>query len=157
MKLVYKLRQFLEKKFKETGLTKKVFAKNINIHYTTVLNITKGVISNPDLYNIVKIADYFNCSVDEVLGRTKYASNISDHVYNSVTTAVIKNNLLNFLQNQNIDLYRLSSELGFSHTTLPKFVQSNEEHRSLRISMIVLLADHFNVSIDEMIGRYDKI
>ncbi|WP_253308315.1 MULTISPECIES: helix-turn-helix transcriptional regulator [unclassified Rickettsia] len=74
MSLATKIKKFLKEKFKEYELSRKDFAKESGVPYTTVTRIMKaeagtGREFNPEIDTILKIADYFNCSMDEVIGR----------------------------------------------------------------------------------------
>lgn len=54
----------------ENDLNRKQFAEQCGIPYTTVVGWTKlGRL--PDFTSLIKIADFFNCSVDYITGRNK--------------------------------------------------------------------------------------
>ncbi|MCC8369235.1 MAG: helix-turn-helix transcriptional regulator [Rickettsia endosymbiont of Oxypoda opaca] len=74
MSLAIKIRKFLEEKLKGNELSRKDFAKDSGIPYSTVNRIMKaetetGREFNPEIDTILKIADYFNCSMDEAIDR----------------------------------------------------------------------------------------
>ncbi len=62
-----KLSETLEELISFNNLTVKSFAENIGIAASTVSNYLHGA-RTPSIENIIKIADYFNCSVDHLLG-----------------------------------------------------------------------------------------
>ncbi|OZG31648.1 hypothetical protein [Rickettsia endosymbiont of Culicoides newsteadi] len=49
-------------------------------------------------------------------------------------------------------MYTLSTEIGFSNNSLHSFVNKREQ-KTLDSRIAVALADYFQVSVDEMIGR----
>lgn len=53
----------------DSGLNRKQFSEKCGIPYTTVMGWTKlGRL--PDFVSIIKIADFFDCSTDYLLGRS---------------------------------------------------------------------------------------
>ncbi len=158
MALVYKIQEFLKRKFDKKKINLKDFARKSAIPYSTVINITKGFRLNTDISNILKIANYFRCSIDEVIGRNDYITlpNTRDLVFHEITSEEIITNIKNFLENevkkQNLNLYKLSTEIGFSNNSLHSFVNKREQ-KTLDSRIAVALADYFQVSLDEMVGR----
>ncbi|WP_422229878.1 helix-turn-helix domain-containing protein [Rickettsia endosymbiont of Halotydeus destructor] len=74
MSLATKIKKFLEKKFEEHNLKRKDFVQESKIPYSTVTRIMKATAEsgrefNPEIDTILKIADYFNSTMDEVIGR----------------------------------------------------------------------------------------
>lgn len=65
----------LSKKIKEFRAKQKMsqdqLAKKANIPFSTLVKIEAGYTPNPSVKTLVKIADAFNISVDELLGRRK--------------------------------------------------------------------------------------
>ncbi|MDD9335198.1 MAG: helix-turn-helix transcriptional regulator [Rickettsiaceae bacterium] len=159
MALVYKIQEFLKKKFDELNLKRKGFARNSGIPYPTVIDITKGLKLNPTINTMLKIANYFRCSIDEVIGRNDYIilPNTRNLVFHEITAEEIITNIKRFLENevqkQNLNLYTLSIEIGFSSGSLHRFVNGKRKQKTLDSQIAVALADHFQISLDEMIGR----
>ncbi len=157
MAIVYQIQEFLNKKLLDLECNRKVFALNSGIPYTTIISLSKGLHSNPSLQNIVKLADYLNCSIDEVVGRdAEYIHNSDKIHYVHLDSNAIIANLQEFLQhktNHTTDLSNLSSNLGLGYNYLYSFVYTNTKHRMLSSDTIVKLADYYKISIDQMIGR----
>jgi len=97
---------------KEKGISQKELAKYLNISAGNLCEWEKGRIE-PSLFFLIKIADYFKCSVDYLLGREDDFGNIinenSDlnieeqkiiNTYRSLNTYE-KNIVLKFLNNFN--------------------------------------------------------
>ena len=95
MALVYKIQEFLKKKFDELNLKRKGFARNSDIPYPTVIDITKGLKLNPTINTMLKIANYFRCSIDEVIGRNYYIilPNTRNLVFHEITAEEIITNI----------------------------------------------------------------
>ena len=56
---------------KEKGISQAMLAKNLEVSYAVVCYWETNR-SEPTAPNLVKIADYFDVSVDYLLGRTEY-------------------------------------------------------------------------------------
>ncbi|WP_375319052.1 helix-turn-helix domain-containing protein [Candidatus Tisiphia endosymbiont of Oplodontha viridula] len=154
------VQKFLIQKLSEYKLKKKEFAVKINIPYSTITNIfnTKHII--PELITLLKIANYFDCSVDKILGRTKYSKT---NLYNNIDMVLndITGNLRNFIndkiQEQNLNPYILSSDISLGKTVIYDFIKKNSKLKMLSTPAVISLADYFQVSVDEMIGRTKPI
>ncbi|BDU59832.1 putative HTH-type transcriptional regulator [Candidatus Rickettsia kotlanii] len=72
MALATKVKEFLEEKLKQEKIDRKYLAEVTNIPYTTVSRIMRAEANrefNPEIDTILKIAKYFNCTMDEVIKR----------------------------------------------------------------------------------------
>ncbi len=161
MTLVKEIQQFLRSKFVELKLTRKEFSKQSGIPYNNITSILNEVNSSPQMYNILKIANYFNCSIDEVVGRNQYISfpNTESPEFCRITPSDIISNIKKFLidkaEKQNLNLYKLGLDIGFSTHSLHGFVNGKREQKTFNSQIAVALADYFQISIDEMVGRID--
>ncbi|MCC8419311.1 MAG: helix-turn-helix domain-containing protein [Rickettsia endosymbiont of Glossina mortisans submortisans] len=153
------IKKFLCKNFDKSGISRKAFCNTTSIPYSTLSNLINSISPNPDFITIVKIANYFNCSVDQILGRRKFLPAINLTVsFNKLDLHDINSNLCNFLKNKivqnNISTYVLSKNIGFSKTTIHCFLKANSHNKMLSTNVIIAIADYFNVSVDCIIGRY---
>lgn len=126
MALVHQIQIFLKQKLKDNNLKRKTFAQKSNILYKTVCNIINSVRSNPELDTILKIANYFKCSMDEVIGKNENSSvNQKDYNFQIISSEDINTNLRHFLnkklKEKNINPYQLGITIGFSQEVIPKF------------------------------------
>ncbi|HJD55287.1 MAG TPA: helix-turn-helix domain-containing protein [Rickettsia endosymbiont of Pyrocoelia pectoralis] len=160
MTLISKIQAFLQKKsIQKDKVIRKDFKKNSGISKTTVSNIINASQLNPDLFTILKIAKYFGCTIDEVLGRKKqYYDKLTNYKFNDISLDEVYNNLRSFINNElekNKDLnpYELSENCGFSPNAIRNFIKEDNPQKVLGISIILALADYLEVSIDIMIGR----
>lgn len=73
MSLATKIKEFLKYKLNEKQLSRKDLAEATKIPYTTISRIMKSEMNsrefNPEIDTILKIADFFDCAMDEVIGR----------------------------------------------------------------------------------------
>lgn len=154
--IILNIQTFLEQKLKDNNINRKSFALDSGIPYSTITHIIKGLNNNPSIMTIIKIADFFNCSIDEVLGRESIYYEV--HNYNvilnqEIINLNIKNFLLVKLQKQNINIHKLSIELGFSYNSLYNFVHRKNSRKVMNSDVILKLSNYFNISIDKMVGR----
>jgi transcriptional regulator with XRE-family HTH domain len=67
----------LGKKIKEfrgkLNLSQDQLAKKANIPFSTLVKIESGYTPNPSIETLIKIADAFNVSIDELIGRKKFS------------------------------------------------------------------------------------
>lgn len=151
-----KIQNFLARKFKH--LKRRIFVEQSGIPYSTITPLINGIKNNPELNSLIKIANYFQCSLDEVTGRTKYLpSTKTVYQFSDVNIDDVSNNLRNFIktkiQEQKIKPSKLSLNIGFSRDLLDNFIGDNSKQKCLGSSPTVALADYFDISIDQMIGR----
>lgn len=69
---------------KDKGLLQKELAQLLGVSIGTISNYETGV-HNPEIETLIKLADYFNVSVDYMLGRIKFRANL-DILNHLVTT-----------------------------------------------------------------------
>ncbi|OZG32412.1 helix-turn-helix domain-containing protein [Rickettsia endosymbiont of Culicoides newsteadi] len=158
MALVNQIQIFLKDKLKTNNLKRKSFAQESNILYQTVCNIINSARANPELETILKIANYFKCSMDEVIGKNKnFFINQKDCNFQIINSEDINTNLKCFLnkklKEQNINPYQLGITIGFGQDVIPKFLKESNPKKMFTSTVAVALSDYFQVSLDEMIGR----
>lgn len=147
---------FINKKLEESGMTQKDFAEKANIAAAVISNISNGHKSNTSIHTLYKIASTLNCLIDEVYGRNVETSH-TNVVFTSLTTESLTSNLKSFLQKKmtqyDMSGFKLEKEAHLGLGSISSFMKAASSSRSLNSSTIIALADYFNVSIDEMIGR----
>ena len=60
-----------------SGFTQQAIASKINVDRSTYSNYERGV-TEPDIKTIIKLADVFNVTTDELLGRGDEAENVAE-------------------------------------------------------------------------------
>lgn len=155
-----KLQKFFNLKIQEKKIKRKEFQESTNIDVSTTNNIVNGRCRNPTLMTLVKIADYFNCSIDEVIGRNKKYYLFSQN-YKNLTNDYMMNSLKEFIQHKltetNLSKIQLAKTIGLSEKVFFKFLDNKGTQKNLSTITILILADHFNISIDSILNRIDNV
>lgn len=60
-------------------------------------------------------------------------------------------NILSFIQERGVTLYKLSKDTGISESTFSKW--KSKPTTKIDLSIIIKIADYFNVGIDTLLGR----
>jgi transcriptional regulator with XRE-family HTH domain len=152
-----KIQTFLKKKLINDKIKRKNFIQGSGIPKSTFSKIINTSQLNPDLKTVLKIADYFKCSIDKIIGRKSIYMELNNDKFNSISIEAAFSNLRKLIKEKLIDFslnpYELSKNCGFSSDAIRHFIRENNPQKTLGILVIVALADYFKVSIDEMIGR----
>ena len=150
-----RIQSFLIRYLKKYKLSKKDFAKNSGISYTTICDLLKASKPNTSIETIIKIADYFEVSIDLICNRPQFISNNKIHKFRNIDTCMVslKNYIETKLKLLLLKPSKLSIELGFSSHALTDFLNIAASKKTLGTKIIIALANYFNTSIDEMIGR----
>jgi len=106
-------------------------------------NWKKG--SNPSAEALVKIADYFNTSVDFLLGREmpEQKSIISE-------TGRMVNIILDLIKTHNVSEYEITKKLGLSSGIFSQWKQGKQKPS---LDALMKIANYFNTSVDFLLGR----
>ncbi|MCC8419244.1 MAG: helix-turn-helix transcriptional regulator [Rickettsia endosymbiont of Glossina mortisans submortisans] len=155
MSIITQLESFLQERFKNDKTLKKELILNAKISAPTISKILSKKYRNPRLPVILKLADYFKCSIDEVLGRENFINDNKN--INFVSLEKVTFNLRKYIQNKidklKLNKYQLGIDLGFNEHIIFDFIKDESNQKTLGAAAIIALADYFEVSIDEMIGR----
>ncbi|MCC8371632.1 MAG: helix-turn-helix transcriptional regulator [Rickettsia endosymbiont of Pseudomimeciton antennatum] len=156
MTLSQQVQAFLKQQLKENHLKRKDFVQKSGIPPSTVGKIIKAEYRNIGLKTLLCIANYFQCSIDRVVCRTSYVSAHKEkQEFLNISLDDVNTNLRNFLcrelEEQNLNPYKLAKNCGFSETAI--FIFINNTKNTLGSAVTVALADYFQVSLDEMVGR----
>lgn len=131
--------------FVRTGLTKHKFAELIGIDHCLIADYLNGTI--PLLRNVIKICDYFNCSVDFIVGWT------TDFSYTNLQKGYKKDCFFNeyqkLLKDNNTTHYFLAKNKIVTATKLSLWKQG----RLPQFEVMVAIAYELGGSIDKMLGR----
>ncbi len=90
----------------EHNLNRKQFAEQSGIPYTTVIGWTK-LNRLPDYTALIKIADFFQCSIDYLAGRQDYYGN----PYSSVEVSSLEQNMIKHFRKLNSENQEIISKL----------------------------------------------
>lgn len=122
-------------------------AKIIGISNTTYSNAYNyGII--PKTSSLIKIADYFNISIEYLIGNTD-----NERFEKSLLTIPFKERLTELQKSKNIStVYELSQRV---HIHRNNIAQWNKLNCIPLIDDLIILADYFKVSVDYLLGRTD--
>lgn len=111
--------------------------------------------STPPLNLLIHLADFFECSIDYMLGR----KNVSDIISIEQNIFMIKNirnkdTFATRLKELRIDAGLSQTQLSVKMKVLPYTIGDWERNRTApSFNMLVMLADIFDCSIDYLLGR----
>ena len=133
------------KEYLEThSITKKEFAKRANVSARNVclwINRT----NYPNLDSLIKVADFLNCSLDYLLERSD-----QEKYYPSTKSTTFFIRLNDLIEKEGVHANRIAKICNFKNSKWKKGTQPKPE-------ILSALADHFNVSVDYLVGRSDFI
>jgi len=132
------------------NITRQALADRINISYSALSKYETGL-RFPDYETLVHISVTTGVSLEELLS-VDYSvdyimDSISDYDFN------YKPNIQRLALKNNVDVTKLSEALTISVERLNKFANNETQ---LSLIELIKLADHFNCSIDYLIGRYSN-
>ncbi len=127
----------------ENGLSRLQLAKKIGISFET-LNGYFNKDFYPELTVAVKIANYFDCSLQYLMGLTDEYKNFDK---NNLTFAQTLNNLMT---ENHLSAERLMKSLNMSEANYYRW--KNNENKPAMQSLIAI-AKFFDVSLDYLVGR----
>ena len=102
---------------KKKGLTQEELAREIHISRTRLSNIENNK-TEPNIYEINKLCDYFSVSSDYLLGRVNYIAR--DNIIDSIATSL---NLSSYARD---NMHNVLSKYQFNFSTMNKFFESEE-------------------------------
>lgn len=153
------IKEFLGNKMEEKQLKASDLAELAGIPTTTM----RGMLSNrrPEIKNIIKLANYFDCSVDEVLNRKGFEPQEKQE-YMQLSPEALSANLKSFItekMNKNqMTQYELGVEVSDSPDSIRAFLREDgNKQKMLSTGAVIAIADYFKVSIDGMLGRTSQL
>lgn len=127
----------------EKEIKPSVFAKKLDIDLSLVYKYFKNV-CKPSLINAINIAEFFNCSLDFLLGLTETYEN-TNYRFNKDFSIRFKT----LLKEYSISRYRLEKYLNINHQRLDDWYYG----KSLpSIDRVIILADYLDCTIDYLVG-----
>ncbi len=150
------IQSFLKRNLTHLKIKRKDFVEQSGVPSSTFNKIINTSHHNTDFKTLMKIANYFEASLDEVIGRKNLTNTKNLHL-NIVSIEEANINLKNFIKNKLTDdsltPYQLSKLCGLGEVTLRGFIKDDSTIKLLSTKSILALTEHFNVSLDEIIGR----
>lgn len=157
MSISLNIQQFLHSKLKALKLSRQDLIKGSGLTSSGICGLMNAEYINPTLSSIIKIADFFNCSIDEVLGRENYIALHNTNHFRALTQqdiiTHIKTTLETELKNRNITSTQLSKSCGIGKDTISKYLKNTNVCYTFSTKTILAIAEFLNLSIDNLIGR----
>lgn len=153
---VLRIKNFLETKFNKKKLNRVDFARKSGVPYRKLCHILNCTRKNVNIETVIKIAHYFNCSIEQVLGIDNV---VYDEHYTEVNTVLenFNKNLQQFIQEkiskEKINPYILSKEIGFNENVIKRYIDDKTHKITISMPVIMGISRYFNVPIDKMIKR----
>ena len=128
----------------ETNLNAHKFAKILNCGRATINRYTSGY-KMPSVDMVIKIADYFNCSTDYLMGLDD-----EDYPQTYNKCPAFKDRLPNLLKHFNISRYKLQKLSNISESTLYYW---SKGQTIPTIDKLITIANALDCSLDFVLGR----
>lgn len=99
----------------------------------------------PSLANLIKIADYFNVSLDFLLGRESLITSDNFH-----TCPPFHNQLMQIIQEKDTNIHKLSKASMVDRNTIYSWLKAK---RQPQVDALIRLATALDISVDYLVGR----
>lgn len=127
----------------ERDISPKQLAEAINVAVSSIHRWQSGKLQI-HLSKLIKIANYFHCSLDFLTGR------IEEYVpYSSKECPPFPKRLREVIKEKGISTYKLSNETKIEGCYFYKWDRGADPH----IQTLIKLADYLDISIDYLVGR----
>lgn len=137
---------------KYEGLTQKDIAQVLGIDAKTY-----GLFENQfkiiPLYHLNTLANYYNISIDYILGLTDIKSYSNSLKIDSIDRMLLGDNLRKFRKENKITLVKLAEVLNTSHSTLSAYEKGKT---CILTSFLYTICKKYNISADYLLGRVDS-
>ena len=144
MDILSKLSERLKDLMEEQGLNNSALADKLNIEQSEISKYVRAV-RVPATMTLVKLADYFNCTTDYLLGLSDI---LDDRAFKQRPPF---NEQLSFLlKHFQISKYRLEKDTGLSEMAVNRWHKGKYEPTA---ESLVRLAKYFDCSVDFILGR----
>lgn len=124
----------------------KTFAQRIDVSAPVVGQWIRQEIF-PTAASAVKVADYLDCSLDYLFGRSSQREFIR-----AASPVSFKTRLKNILCAQSTSRYKIARACGIEPSLMSKWLLNG---CMPKIESLLKLADYFNCSLDYLVGRSD--
>lgn len=134
----------LKDEIEYSGLTPETFAKSIGVPKRAVYEWCRNV-AQPNLTNIIKIADYFNCSIDYLVNK--------ERKYDIITIEPLpkfSESLKKYMSERSVKQKDLAIAIGVNRTQIFRWTSGLSEPQ---LENLMKIADYFKIPIDVLIGR----
>lgn len=140
---VYKFKERLSELIFSKGLTSNQIGEAIGVNGSTIRLWTEGK-RNIRLGNAVKLCDYFNCSLEFLIGRTENIIDFTPHL-----ALPFYDRLQEMMKAQGKTRYRIVNDLKKSHKHFDQWKNGSDPF----LQTVIEFSDYFSVTTDYFIGR----
>lgn len=98
--------------------------------------------------SLIKVADFLNCSLDYLLERSD-----QEKYYPSTKSTTFFIRLNDLIEKEGVHANRIAKICNFKNSNFSKWKKGTQP----KPEILSALADHFNVSVDYLVGRSDFI
>ena len=130
----------------ESDYNRRELAKAIPLSQSTLSNaLTYGII--PSTKTLVKIADFFDISINFLLGKTD-----NEVFYKSSSPDSFLTRFESLCSEKEVTHYKVAADCLFDKSNISRWISKGFLPE---LEILELLCDYFNVSIDYLLGRTD--
>ena len=130
----------------ESNTKKSELPALMGVDYSSLSNaLNYGIIPTPRI--LIRIANYFNVSINYLLGRSN-----DDSFFKSSKNKSFKDRLTSLCSEKDVTIYKVSQECFIERSYFSKWINNNYFPS---LEMLDILCDYFGVSIDYILGRTD--
>lgn len=127
----------------ERGTDIKTLAENLGLNQNVVYRWLKHYTSIK-LSNLIKLSDYFNCSIEYLSGRKGY-----EEFFTPKSAPPFAQSLKKILKQKNITVYKILKDTFISSAAFHKWFNGAEP----QLDTLIILADYIGCTIDTLVGR----
>ena len=131
----------------ENDLSLRKLSQELNVDDSTFYDY-KNHDAVPDLKTAIKIANYFNCSLNYLVG---IDDNLNIKFKHDYDISLFVPRYLKLLQDNSITHHRLCKETGVNESSLWVW----KKGAIPKLETLIKIANYFGVSIDYLVGRAD--
>ncbi len=129
----------------ENGIAPKNFALVIGADLSALYCWLRGEYC-PDFENLIKIADYFGCSLEYLTGRKAEESNFTA----KSNRKSFANNLNEIMESAGVTEYRITKDTGLTRAMVHNWRSGNGYPK---LASLIVLSDYLNVTLDRLSDR----
>lgn len=133
----------LKELMQDRGLNSETLANNLGLKRSTINRWTLREYSIK-LANLIMLADYFNCSIEFLVGRTETPLSFSPK-----NCPPFMEQFQAVLKAYGISTYKLDKETPIKHVYLNRWRHGGEP----LLNNLFILADYFGCTLDQLVGR----
>ncbi len=148
MGILSKLPERLKELMLEKGLNPPTLAKEVNIVSNLITRYLRGE-HTPQFDNLIALADYFDCSVDFLLGLTEYPKR-EGQIFKKAPPFSVQ--FRTAMKKCNVSQYALQKKTGISWSSFHKWLHGYQVPYP---DSLIKMATVLECSVDFLIGRED--